>query len=1059
MNRLIMKKALVFILLSAGILLGQFGQNKVQYDRFEWKYIQSRHFDIYYSGEDQKIADYTAAHAEEAYESISVILEWKVKKRYAIIVYDSHSAFQQTNTISDYMPEGVGGFTELFKNRVVIPYEGSYRDLRHVIHHELVHAMMNDLYFSGNIQSIVSGAVRLNLPLWLAEGSAEYESSRWDTEADMFMRDFAYHSQFEAYSFAALRGYYAYKGGQSIFKFIREEFGYEKVSEFYRKLKLYLDVNKALMNTFNMGKNDFTERWHQYLKESYWPDISKTEDISELSIQLTDHKKWRNYQNITPALSPSGSMIAFLSDRKGYADIYVMDVQDGKRVRRVVRGQRKASLEELKWLSPGISWTPDSKNIIFAAKSGQYDALVKVNVKSGRESYFPIQELKGVYAAACHPANGDLIAFSGHDGSQSDIFLYNMKTGELKNLTRDKSADKDPQWSPDGKRIVYVSERLKSEDNYNSRHPYQDDIYCLDTETLHKERLTHSDQDERYPFLDSQGRGMIYSSDKNGIFNIYVQPSGQDAYPITNVVGGIFHLNLNDKGNILVFSAFRDMGWDVFRMSDPFEMEALSLQNTRFHRSQILMPEDLTVKTVKDLRLEEKKMEASRPKKGPKFVLSSQEVPRYSQYKSYAFVPEHANMILAGDSSAAALDSTDIMDENGAYKSQKYLTKFSLDLVDSQFGFNTFYGVNGQAVFMFSDVLGDHQVYIGTDLYIDLKNSDYVAAYYYRKYRMNFGLVYVNEADNYYTYLPGEITEENPYGYYVTRFTTRSFHLMADYPINRHHRVEFSQSYFHVKRELLDDMDIAENYDADVHEYMASFAFVKDNAVFSYTGPMDGERYRLSLDISPKLSPDTPEFFTLKADYRKYWKLTNDYHIAFRVHSGISLGRDPQIFLLGGIDNWINYVYNGAAPIFGSSSSEERSFSEELNMYYLSEYVMPIRGTMMFQEWGNKYVAGNVELRFPFIEYAKFGIPPVQFFQVRGVLFADWGFAWDQELQLISDNSLWPIGHEWNDLMGGIGGGIRVYLGFALLRIDLAWEYNGTEFSSPRWLFSLGGDI
>ena len=156
------------MLLSA-TLFAQFGQNKVQYDVFDWNFIQSKHFNIYFNGDNVEVSDFCAKTAEEAYESISTLLDWDMKKRYAIIVYDSHNDFQQTNTTNSYMPEGVGGFTELFKNRVVVPFEGSYKAFRHVIHHELIHSFMNDLYYSGNIQALISGAVRLNIPLWLAE--------------------------------------------------------------------------------------------------------------------------------------------------------------------------------------------------------------------------------------------------------------------------------------------------------------------------------------------------------------------------------------------------------------------------------------------------------------------------------------------------------------------------------------------------------------------------------------------------------------------------------------------------------------------------------------------------------------------------------------------------------------------------------------------------------------------------------------------------------------------------------------------------------------------------
>ena len=49
------------------------------------------------------------------------------------------------------MGEGVGGVTELFKNRMVIPYNGSLKELKHVIYHELVHVFINDGIYGAGI--------------------------------------------------------------------------------------------------------------------------------------------------------------------------------------------------------------------------------------------------------------------------------------------------------------------------------------------------------------------------------------------------------------------------------------------------------------------------------------------------------------------------------------------------------------------------------------------------------------------------------------------------------------------------------------------------------------------------------------------------------------------------------------------------------------------------------------------------------------------------------------------------------------------------------------------
>jgi len=124
-----------------------FGQNKVQYRKFDWYFIQSKHFDIYFYPEEYYLAEFTASAAESAYTSISRDFHYDIVNRVPIIVYQSHNDWQQTNVVSEYLEEGVGGVTELFKNRVVVPFEGSYKLFRHVIHHELVHAVLNDMFY------------------------------------------------------------------------------------------------------------------------------------------------------------------------------------------------------------------------------------------------------------------------------------------------------------------------------------------------------------------------------------------------------------------------------------------------------------------------------------------------------------------------------------------------------------------------------------------------------------------------------------------------------------------------------------------------------------------------------------------------------------------------------------------------------------------------------------------------------------------------------------------------------------------------------------------------
>ena len=186
-----MKFVIIYLLFSQIIFGQNFGQNKVQYNTFDWEYIVSPNFNVYYYGDNYDLAVFTSKVAEESLDQIGKHLRWRSNKPVKIIVYSSHNDFQQTNIVGAYMPEGVGGVTELYKNRIVIPFEGSYTQFKHVIHHELVHASINDMMYGGNAQGLISGRILLQIPLWANEGLAEFLSTDWDSETDMVVRDLA----------------------------------------------------------------------------------------------------------------------------------------------------------------------------------------------------------------------------------------------------------------------------------------------------------------------------------------------------------------------------------------------------------------------------------------------------------------------------------------------------------------------------------------------------------------------------------------------------------------------------------------------------------------------------------------------------------------------------------------------------------------------------------------------------------------------------------------------------------------------------------------------------
>ena len=188
---LLLPAALLALALTAAPAAAQyhfyFGRNKIQYEGFDWHVLRTDHFDIYYYPEMQALAENGAHFAEEAYAELENRFDFSLNHRVPLIFYSSNLHFKQTNITPGFIPDGVGGFFEFLKGRVVIPANGNIHRFRRVIRHELVHV------FTYSKLARVMRDHRRPLdgvpPLWFTEGLAEYWSGEPDFQHEMILRD------------------------------------------------------------------------------------------------------------------------------------------------------------------------------------------------------------------------------------------------------------------------------------------------------------------------------------------------------------------------------------------------------------------------------------------------------------------------------------------------------------------------------------------------------------------------------------------------------------------------------------------------------------------------------------------------------------------------------------------------------------------------------------------------------------------------------------------------------------------------------------------------------
>src|SRR3990172_10603266 len=434
-----------------------FGKNKVQYRSFDWSYIQTNNFDIYYYSGGYQLAKFAAEVLEEAYQTVSDQLRYQLKKRVPIIVYQSPNEFQQTNVISELIEENVGGFTEAFKNRVVVPYNGSFEDFRHVLHHELTHALIFDMLYGNILQSLLSRQALFNLPLWFSEGFAEFSSRHGlDYQGDMVLRDATVNNYLVPLPY--LGGYLAYKQGQSVLTYITQRYGEEKIYEILNRGRAKLSFNDGLKAAIGLTEEQLNEEWQMALKKIYWPELAKRKLPKEFAKQLTFHDKDGSFFNEKPAYSPQGDRLAIFSDKSDYTEIYIISAIDGKVIERVVKGERSGDLESLHSYISGISWSKDGAKLTFVSKSKGEDALCLVNVRK-KKIYKKFKfGLNSMFSPTWSP-DEEKIVFVGVKNGQADLYSYNLKDKKLVKITEDTYTELDPVWSPDGNYLAFASDR------------------------------------------------------------------------------------------------------------------------------------------------------------------------------------------------------------------------------------------------------------------------------------------------------------------------------------------------------------------------------------------------------------------------------------------------------------------------------------------------------------------------------------------------------------------------------------------------------------------------
>jgi Tol biopolymer transport system component len=935
-----------------------FGRNKVQYEKFDWRILQTDHFDLYfYPAESLKVHD-AGRQSERWYTRLSDIFRHQFDRK-SIVWYADHPDFQQTNVIGDQLSEGTGGVTEGLRTRVVMPFTGVYKDDEHVTGHELVHVFQYNIAETAPGQG---GLARLGaLPLWLIEGMAEYFSlGRNDALTAMWMRDAVMRERFPTIKqLTTDPRFFPYRYGQALWAYIGGRWGDRAVVDVYRTA-LRVGWDQALIRALGLSSDSLAKDWASANKAFYAGQIAgrtHPDSAGRTVVQL----KERSEYNLGPSLTNDGRYVAFFTSKTNLfgIDLVLAEAATGKIVRQLAGPQSDGHFDAISFINSSGAWSPDGSRFAFIVYANGDNHITIINTQNGDviKSFQPA-DVGGIYNVAWAP-NGNQLAFTGSKGGVSDLYLVDIATGAVRQLTNDKYADLQPSFSPDGRTIAFSTDRSERT-NFERMTFGELQLATIDVAsgqvTVHQgfTRGKHIN-----PQFSPDGRSLYFVSDQDGVSDLYrLELPTNQTFRITRLATGVSGISATSPAitvaqgtGTLMFTVFKDQGHEIVAL-EPAQ----------------LVGEPVTAATASSV--------ASAATLPPGDVAGNMTVATYLADPVTGLVSGTEFKVIPYNSSFA-LDA---------------LGQPAIGVASGPFGT----GVAGGISALFGDQLGDQMIFSAIQANGTIKDFGGAIYYYNLKRRWNWlaGAEHVPYVSGFQFVQDGSPSCPTVCFYQqIQRVFVDQVTLNTQYPFSSTRRFEIGASGTRLAVEqqldsivldatgqfLQDRGTTTEAGPEPAYYAQGTAAFVGDNSFGAFVGPVAGMRYRF--EVAPTFG--SVVFTTGLADMRRYF-FKRPLTLAFRgLHYG-RYGRDgdsPRI-----------------TPLFLGEETLIRGYG--YGSIGLEECAVESSGTScpVFERLlGSRLGVFNAELRIPFFGTSSFGLINFPYLPLEISPFFDAGIAWTSD--------------------------------------------------------------
>ncbi|MBD0349863.1 MAG: PD40 domain-containing protein, partial [Flavisolibacter sp.] len=751
--------------------------------------------------------------------------------------------------------------------------------------------------------------------------------------------------------------YFPYRWGQAFWSYVTGLWGDTIIR------RLFIETGKrgyedAFKRVLKMDVKLFSERWKESIKNSYSPYMATTNTTGFGRSLIT--KKNAGELNIVPSISPDGKLVAFWTEKNLFSiDLYLADAATGRIVERLTSTSLASHIDEYSSFESSVAWSPDSRQVAFVAFAKGRNQLVIVDTKGKIQQQIDVPGVPSISNPTWSPDSHTIVLTGMVDG-QSDLYSFDLNSKKVRQLTNDRFSDIQPSFSPDGKRIVFATDRVSIGSHY-IQHSFAHNLALLDVKTGSITNLdVFAGADNLNPVFARDNNTIYFLSDRDGFRNLYsYEIPNKQVYQLTNLFTGITGITAYSPA----ISAARQTDQVVYSYYANNDYLIYTAQSTEFER-----------KAVNDGAIN--KQAATLP---PFNRIGVSLVQRNLESTPFGLVAENT--------------LTEV----------PYRPKFQLDYIGntgmgvstSRFGTGLAGGVNG----IFSDILGNNQLFGAVALNGEIYDLGGQFAYINQKGRINWGIT-----TSHIPYLSGyqymgldKLPTRSGDTLDVINSATDLLRTFEDqvsgfiaYPFSPIRRIEAGASaarYYYRLDRYSDYYTYVDpnnpytyNYVGNKREKLptpsgfnfgqAYLALVGDNSYFGVAAPLAGHRFRL--EASKYVGAVNLQ--TITGDYRKYFRLAPVTLATRNMYVG-RFGKDAQ----SGVLPPLFLGYPGLVRGYEARNFARSGSRQSLN---LNDLV------------GSRIYVGNAELRFPLSGPERLSVIKSKFFFADLNLFTDGGIAW-----------------------------------------------------------------